>query len=192
MFRKNLHVSFILMLITLVSSLQAQTITLNKPTYRTVYDLGLQCPVQVTWTLHRSDIGSSSREPSWTFTPDIPSPLATARHNDYNHSGYDRGHMCPAHDRSISLAAMRSTFTTSNIAPQVPALNRGSWKQTENWCRIAAIQYDSITIIAVPIFLPRDTQYIGHHRLAVPHAFFKAAWLPASDSVIACWFMFNH
>ena len=32
---------------------------------------------------------------------------------------------------------------------------------------------------------------IGSHQVAVPHAFFKAAWVQGSDSVIGCWFFFN-
>lgn len=170
----------------------AQTIVVDNASFRSVYDLQLSVPRQVEWTLHRTDIGKSQREPSWLFSPDIRSARAVARHDDYNRSGYDRGHMCPAQDRSTTVSAMRSTFVMSNIAPQLPSLNRGSWKRTENFCRAAAEVHDSICIVAVPLFLDRDTMFIGRHRLAVPHAFFKAAWLASNDSIIGCWFFFNH
>ncbi len=181
-----------LLLMMVVQMTYSQVITINNPFYTSHYDLQLQCPKQVSWLLRSSDIGNVKRSPSWKFMPDIPHPLAKATHDDYNHSGYHRGHLCPAKDRSFQICAMRSTFTTSNIAPQVPSVNTGSWLQTETWCRNAAILYDSVCVLAVPIFLDRDTVHISKNRLAVPHAFFKAVWLPKNDSVINAWFIFNH
>lgn len=169
----------------------AQTTTIRKAEFTSVYDLNLLCPQQVLWTLRAHDLGDTSREPSWTFVNDINDGRARARHHDFTHSGYDRGHLCPAQDRSAATAAMRSTFSMSNIAPQVPALNRGPWKMSEVACRSLAIRYDSIQVVVVPLFLNRDTIFIGSHRLAVPHAFLKAAWCAANDSVIGCWFYFN-
>ena len=44
---------------------------------------------------------------------------------DYNNSGFDRGHMTPAADYSLSQQAMDSTFTMANVCPQSPQLNKG-------------------------------------------------------------------
>lgn len=181
----------IFLLIVLAQSLYAQKVTINSGHFYSVYDLQTQCPQQVGWTVTPSDLGNTNREPSWTFVQDVPHPLATGNHYDYSRTGYDRGHMCPAQDRSRDLLAMRSTFVMSNIAPQAPSLNRGPWKKTEILCRNAAILYDSVQVLAVPIFLNRDTTFLGSHRLAVPHAFFKVAWLPKNDSIIGTWFFFN-
>lgn len=159
--------------------------------FRSVYSAPLQCPVQVSWTLHRHDVGQNLREPSWRFTHDLPDFIMSAQHSDYSHSGYDRGHMCPAADFSADKAMMRQTFVMSNICPQVPSVNRGTWKTTENYCRNAALVFDSVSVLAVPIFIDRDTTYIGQHRLAVPHAFFKAVWVAGTDSVLNSWFIFN-
>ena len=131
----------------------------------------------MSWVIHRSDIGLAKREPSWHFTNTLLDKLAVATHADFNKSGYDRGHMCPAADRSHDLRAMRSTFELVNVAPQAPRLNRGAWKRTESFCRSAALLYDSIQVLAMPVYLDRDTTHIGAHQLAVPHAFFKAAWI---------------
>lgn len=183
--------SMVLVLCITTSRPHAQTITLVKDVYSSTYDLGLLCPRQVWWTLKASDIADVKRDPSWRFVDDIDHPLGLATHADFAKSGYHRGHMCPAKDRSFSIDAMRHTFTTSNIAPQVPAVNTGVWLQTERWCRAAAIMYDSVCVLAMPVFIDRDTVRIGRHRLAVPHAFFKACWLPKNDSVINAWFIFN-
>ena len=187
----NKRLILVLFLISIVISGIAQKVTINNGHFYSVYDLLIQCPQQVGWTVTPADLGDVDREPSWKFVQDLNHPLAVGTHEDYRHSGYDRGHMCPAADRSGDLLAMRSTFVMSNIAPQTPSMNRGAWKKTEVFCRNAALMYDSVQIIAMPIFLDRDTTFIGKHRLAVPHAFFKVAWLPKNDSVIGLWFIWN-
>lgn len=184
--------NIILLFVLCAACVAAQTIDIRRPLLTAVYDLRLQSPRQVVWRLHRTDIGHARRDPSWLFVNDIPSPLAIASHTDFTNSGYDRGHLCPAQDRSYSTTAMQSTFVLSNVSPQLPAVNRGSWKHTENVTRQLAQRYGTVDVVTVPIFLHRDTVFIGRHRLAVPHAFFKAVWIPSSDSVIACWFIFNH
>lgn len=184
--------SLTILALCIPSRSQAQYIEVRKAEFRSVYDLSTLCPHQVTYTLTAADICRSQREPSWPFVNDLSADRAVARTSDFVHSGYDRGHLCPAADRSRSINDMRSTFVMSNIAPQAPTVNRGAWKQTETYLRRLASQYDSIYILVMPIFLPRDTLHIGRHRLAVPHAFLKAAWVPPRDSVIATWFIFNH
>ena len=174
-----------------VSAARAQMITQRTTFFVSTYDLQLLCPRQVEWTLHSSDIGKARREPSWRFMNDLRHPLTVGTTGDYRRTGFDRGHLCPALDRSWSRQAMRSTFVMSNIAPQIPSLNRGAWKVSEDSCRALAGRYDSIRIVVLPVFLQRDTLRIGTHHLAVPHAFMKAAWVAGSDSVLATWFYFN-
>ncbi len=178
-------------LISFAISGNSQIVTLRTTQFLSVYNLQTICPQQVSWTLHRSDIGNATREPSWRFTNTLLDTLAVATHADFNKSGYDRGHMCPAADRSHDLRAMRSTFELANVAPQAPRLNRGAWKRTESFCRTAALLYGTVEVITIPVFLDRDTIFIGAHQLAVPHGFFKAAWLPENDSIIGVWFFFN-
>lgn len=169
----------------------AQIVTLQTPYFRSVYNLETLCPQQVNWVVRQSDIGTATREPNWKFTNCLLDTKTTVCHADFNRSGYDRGHMCPAADRSYDPRAMRATFDLSNVAAQAPRLNRGAWKRTESYCRAAALQYGIVEVITLPVFLNRDTVRVGSHRVAVPHAFFKAAWLPANDSIIGIWFFFN-
>ena len=180
-----------LFVLALCLSAFAQVVTIKKPHFYSVYNVGIKCPQQVGWTVTPSDLGEASRNPAWRFLNDVPHPLANGDHDDFTGSGYDRGHMCPAGDRTSDLCAMRSTFVLSNIAPQVPSLNRGAWKKTESFCRSSALLYDTVKVISLPIFIDRDTTFIGSHRLAVPHAFVKVAWLPVNDSIIGLWFFWN-
>lgn len=190
--RVILTLSLLLLSLCCPSAAWCQLVAVDKPEFRSVYNLAMQCPEQVEYVLHSYDIGNVKREPAWLFVNDVRDPRAVSTHYDYNQSGFDRGHLCPAQDRSFALTAMKATFGMSNICPQVPSVNRGSWKRTEIACRQLAQRHDSITIVVVPLFLKRDTTYIGRHHLAVPHAFIKAAWLPASDEVVGCWLVFNH
>lgn len=187
---------FLILLLALwtmtLPDMQSQVVRIDTPAYCSMYDLDTMCPSQVQWTLHDADMGKAIRLPGWKFINDVSSAGKNVLHADYNHSGYDRGHLCPAKDRSKSAKLMRSTFAMSNCAPQVTALNRGTWKETENSCRLAASIYDSVCVLVMPVFLNRDTLTIGTHGMRVPHAFFKAAWVADTDSVIYTWFIFNH
>lgn len=182
-----------LCLVFLLASLfvRGQVVNIVKDEFISVYDVTTQVPRQVEWTLHAKDVGHAKRETQWRFTMDVPNVLAVSSHADYNRSGYHRGHMCPAADRSVSKQSMKSTFVMSNVAPQLPAINVGSWKQTENLCRTYALQYDSVCVLACPVFLHRDTLRIGHAPICVPHAYFKAVWVASTDSVLNAWFIFN-
>ena len=66
-------------------------------------------------------------------------------HKDYTHSGFDRGHLKPAADSKASNERMAASFLMTNVAPQTPQLNRGSWKQleetTRDWAHELGISY---------------------------------------------------
>lgn len=187
---KNLLILIVLLLIN-AFAVSGQDVRLNKREYISVYNLSTQVPRQVEWTLRASDLGNVKRETQWRFTQDVPHVLAHASHDDYKRSGYHRGHLCPAADRSSSTQAMKATFAMSNVCPQLPSVNVGTWKQTENLCRAYALRYDSVQVIACPVFLHRDTAQIGKAPIYVPHAFFKAVWVASTDSVLNAWFIFN-
>lgn len=184
-------VALLLMVATLQLFSQSDRIRINHPQFQSIYNVALKCPDHVCWTLHADDIGKAKRQAWWKFLSDLPDSLVYVRHSDFTHSGFQRGHMCPAADRSRTSELMRGTFRLSNVAPQVPSLNTGAWKASEEFCRRMAIRYDSVSVIVYPVFLTRDTTYIGAHRLAVPHAFIKACWVTATDSVLGSWFLFN-
>lgn len=182
---------FALAMICFASMARAQLVQVGNPSYFSTYNLQTQCPQQVQWELRSSDIGRAERSSNWHFQSDIMHPLALATHEDFTRSGYDRGHMCPAKDRSHSVYDMMNTFMMSNVAPQAPHVNRSSWLRTENTCRQDALRYGSVSVLALPVFLHRDTTWIGNHHVAVPHAFLKVEWISSTDSVLNTWFIWN-
>lgn len=190
-FRSIIFVLIVATVMVATSNLCAQTVRIESPTFTSIYDLRLKSPVQVLWPLSSSTLGVCLRSPNWKFKNDLPKKLSKVRSSDFDKSGFDKGHLCPAQDFSISTKLMRSTFVLSNCSPQTPALNRGQWLQTENRCRQLAMIHDSVEILVVPVFLNRDTVRIGKHNVPVPHAFFKAIWVANTDSVVGCWFYFN-
>jgi DNA/RNA endonuclease G (NUC1) len=70
-------------------------------------------------------------------------------HNDYTHSGYDRGHMAPNGDFNDTTENARLTFFIANIWPQTPEVNRVVWLATENYTRRLAREYVTIKVIII-------------------------------------------
>lgn len=147
--------------------------TLHNETYSVVYDPALRIPVAADWELTSDYLGKTSREPSWRFAEDKRVPKPRARHEDYTNSGYDRGHMCPAADRSKNTDMMKETFIMTNVCPQLPALNRGAWKRLEDRCRNMVRNGQSLRVHVDAVFWPTDLKFIGRDSVAVPHGFVK-------------------
>lgn len=161
-------------------------VDLSFSTWNAVYSSTLGLPIYIAWDVSRDDIGSVKREPSMPFRSDPRLGPDAVRSSDYSRSGYHRGHMVPAADRSSSLAAMQETFVMSNVCPQLPALNTGAWKRLENYERVCALRLGRVHIRVAPIFTHGDTSRIANGRVAVPHGFIKVIYAADSLTVIAC------
>ena len=111
-------------------------------------------------------------------------------HSDYTHSGFDRGHMCPAADQKWDEEAMVDCFVMANMCPQDHALNAGAWNTLENKERQWAQRDSAIMIIAGPIYLDSDNKRIGETGVRVPGAFFKAFLAPYVESPRAIAFVY--
>lgn len=74
-----------------------------------------------------------------------------------------------------SEQAMRECFYMSNICPQDPQLNRGSWATLEKACRRWAKAEGSVYIVCGPVFQSgRKRRTIGRdHTISVPDGFYK-------------------
>lgn len=164
-------------------SQQNDTDTLRMATYYVVYSPTLRVPVSADWVCAAQYLGDTKREQSWRFSEDTRCPLPRATHNDYTRSGYDRGHMVPAGDRSSSISSMKSTFIMSNVCPQVPSLNRGEWKRWEDACRSYARNGHPLRVHVDAVWWQADTQRIGKNGVAVPHGFVKTVRDLLTDTI---------
>lgn len=169
-----------------IAQSKTREIDLSFSTWNAVYSSSLGLPVYIAWDVTRDDIGTVKREPSMSFRTDPRLGPDAVRSTDYNRSGYHRGHMVPAADRSSSLATMQETFVMSNVCPQLPALNTGAWKRLENYERVCALRLGRVHIRVAPIFTHEDTSRIANGRVAVPHGFIKVIYAADSLTVIAC------
>ncbi len=122
------------------------------------------------------------------FLPDpLLKPGARAELNDYARSGYDRGHQAPAGDQTVDPRLKAETFYLSNMAPQIPAMNRQIWRELESLVRNWIIERGSGYIITGGMFYdPREDnpatargtvehKVIGKDAVAVPTHFYKIA-----------------
>lgn len=175
-------------MIASVAIAQSKTteVNLSFNSWNAVYSCALGLPIYIAWDVSRDDIGSVKREPSMPFRTDPRLGPDAVRSSDYSRSGYHRGHMVPAADRSSSLAAMQETFVMSNVCPQLPALNTGAWKRLENYERVCALRHGRVHIRVAPIFTHEDTSRIAGGKVAVPHGYIKVIYAADSMTVIAC------
>jgi len=72
-------------------------------------------------------------------------------YQDYEGSGYDRGHLCNAEDEAFDCDREELTFRYYNCVPQARRLNRGIWKKWETKIRMES-QEENLTIICGSIF----------------------------------------
>ena len=126
------------------------------------------------------------------FMPDPDYNGIQPDHNDYKGSGYSRGHLAPAGDMKWDSLAMVESFYFTNCIPQDKELNNGRWNQLEMKVRTWAKEYGQVYIVCGPAFLNIDTLRIGHNRVAVPDACFKALLIPTSTSYSAIAFVMRN
>ena len=160
---------------------------LKRKGYTVSYNSRLNVPNWVAWELNRDKlVERESRSDKFLPDPDLPAGKAVTT-DDYKHSGWDRGHMCPAGDNRWHWRAMQESFYMTNICPQNHNLNRGDWKELEEACRRWAEQEGPIYIACGPIFYNRQPRTIGSkHKIAVPDAFFKVILCTGSPSSPPC------
>lgn len=96
---------------------------------------------------------------------------------DYEGSGFDRGHLVNSADRKGSRIINSETFLLSNMSPQKPRFNRDIWLELETSVRALAAteEYAEVYTICGPLFKIDDPiEVIGENNVVVPDAFFKA------------------
>lgn len=109
-----------------------------------------------------------------SFKDDPQVPKAAPR-QVYTNTGYDRGHLVPAHDMAFDKRAMEESFYMSNICPQMPDFNRGIWKRLEHQVRIWARQERRLYVVTGPLLRERVpySARLGATGPSIPRRFFK-------------------
>ena len=162
-------------------------INLVNLTYSVVYDPVQGVPLRVSWRLRPSDFAVTRKRVTKNFKQDARCPKPRIKDADYRNTGYMRGHMCPAADRTQTKAMMKETFLMSNVVPMTTQLNCGAWANIESQTRKLAIKYDSVDVLVGTVFTGADSLYIAGGRVHVPSLFFRQVTRAKNDSLLAFW-----
>lgn len=189
--RELVKVAIILLTLAICSTCNAQAISqkveLQNSTYLVIYDIASHVPSDVYWTLRASDFSISRKRVAKYFKADKRVPKPRVQDSHYTKSGYMRGHMCPAADRTATKAMMKETFLMTNVAPMTAKLNSGIWAKIEEKCRGWALQFDSLKIHAAALYLCGDSIYIARGLVRVPNFFSKEVRVARTDSLLGFW-----
>ena len=119
-----------------------------KSGYVLSYNGSTKNPNWVSWELNSSYLGSAPRQDDFRSDSTLPVSVAQASLADYSGSGYDRGHMAPSADRTLTVAANSETFYLTNMVPQAGNNNRGPWAQLEDYSRTLVGQGKELFVIS--------------------------------------------
>ncbi len=139
-----------------VPALPQVNLTIHREGYDLHYDTSGKVAKFVRQRLGRDSFGAAKRtNHRWIDNLDIPE-LNRVIDNDYKGSGYDRGHLVPAEDATLSDRTMGDTFHPENAVPQNPNLNRGVWSRLEAHVRRLALSHDLVEVFTGPLFVPKE------------------------------------
>lgn len=131
---------FAFILLTILSSYANVALcqTIQHHDYKTYYDAKLGEPDSVSWTLTPAMGACAKKLPrlnKFIADPQIPN---TKFNIYYQGSSYDQGHQFDADDASCSTIDEAECWYFSNMVPQLPNLNRITWRGLENYTRTVA------------------------------------------------------
>lgn len=110
-----------------------------------------------------------------------------AQLEDYEHSGYDRGHMAPAGDMPTA-EAMAQSFSLANMVPQAPRNNQQSWRRIETDTRafVKNRAAGSVFVFTGPVYGARPKK-IGDGKVWVPKYLYKLVYDQQANRAWAHW-----
>lgn len=150
------------------------TVKLDKKYFIVHYDLQHRQARYVEYHLKAEDLRKSFVKREDRFHADTD--LVKQKHpavgpKDYEHTGFDRGHLAPSGDFEWSAEANDSTFTMANMSPQKPQLNRSAWRGLEEAVRNWACSESELLIVTGPLFDDQTPKLAA--GVTIPKSFFK-------------------
>ncbi len=121
---------------------------MEKSQFALSYNSSAGRPNWVSWQLNNAWVGNVARQEDFRSDESLPEAWYFVEANDFDNSGYDRGHMCPSGDRTATEADNSETFLMTNMIAQAPDNNQGPWADLENYCRGLVAEGDELFIIA--------------------------------------------
>jgi endonuclease G, mitochondrial len=119
-----------------------------KSQYALSYNNSRGTPNWVSWHLSTAWKGGADRCDCFTQDGTLPGTFYRATTSNYTNTGFNRGHMCPSEDRDLNDPDNAATFLMTNIMPQAPNLNQGTWEALETYCRTLMGQGNELYILS--------------------------------------------
>lgn len=103
----------------------------------------------------------------------------------YKGTGYDLGHLTPAHITSYDDSLNYNSFSLYNQAPQVARFNRKEWRMLEAAVEDTIFKHkkDAVVITGV-VYDPNSKDALPGSRIKIPAFYFKAVYVGAKTY---CW-----
>ncbi len=129
---------------------------------------------------------------------------AFTTHEDYNNvapyntlpddARWDRGHMVQLDDaRGYGDQAGKDSMSTTNICPQLAALNQRAWLTLEQRMTEFARDYERVWIFVGPIYGDDPKPFAPDRKVPAPEAFYRMAIRETEDGgVVAVAFIMPH
>lgn len=146
--------------------------------YSCYYDTEHLLSYWVAYPLNDALIGSGGRTDQWGYDPKIPKqyqPELFSGFRGANGKRYDRGHQLPSADR-LTKEYNISTFYSTNMTPQLAALNQEIWADLEGRVRVWSKRFDTLYVVTgADINGSKDIAYDNLGKeVTVPVGYFKA------------------
>lgn len=147
--------------------------------FAVLYSVDTKTPIFVVEKLNYLRLGSKTSRTNHFHEEPMLKPSERSTLKDYNHSGYDRGHMAPAADMPNSLA-MEQSFSLANMVPQSGKMNRGIWAKSVEKATRSYVEKRSkgdVYVFTGPYYIPgKKLKTIGSQKVAVPDYLFKLVY----------------
>ena len=151
--------------------------------YSVGYDYDRKVSSWVAYRLTPDNVNKRfERSNKFKEDPEIPVQYRSTL-SDYKGSGYDRGHMAASATVDFTYKSMMESFLLSNMAPQLPGLNRQGWRHLESYIREWTNDRGKLYVVT-------GTMYNGSYRIIgngvhVPTHFYKVVYDPVNQDAIA-------
>ena len=124
------------------------TDTIKTDIFEVVYSEDLEQPLWLKYKV-LCPMGTESRRGLDFYTVDS---IHTSDVNDYKNNVWDRGHLAPAAAFNCDRETLKKTFSYLNCALQHEGLNRGPWKELEEFERGLAKLFDDVWVEIIVTF----------------------------------------
>lgn len=172
---------YILLLFFAFSSMQAQFIVLDMTYYQTVFDTLTFEPCYSVYRLDFSPYTDIYGRGSITANPLLSSRKQPSRKDFQKNKIYDRGHLAPVLDFAWSKPSQKSVNVYTNVAPQNFDLNRGLWRELEDFIHHTYIyDYEPFAVYTGVVYGYRRLGKIrvpSHWYKLIMKDGFEKAWL---------------